>query len=181
MKFSDQVIEWIESDSDRMEALELASTLGLNDWCLAAGFVRNLIWDKLHNKEVLTPLNDIDLIYFDSAVIDENADLDYEARLKAVSCFPWSVKNQARMHVRNNDQPYVSTADSMSYWVEVETAVGASFVKGKGVRLVAPFGLEANFNHTITLNSKRPKPNDFKERVLGKEWCDLWPNLKVVS
>ena len=55
MKFSDQVIEWIESDRDRMEALELASTLGLNDWCLAAGFVRNLIWDKLHNKEVLTP------------------------------------------------------------------------------------------------------------------------------
>jgi uncharacterized protein len=62
MKFSDQVIEWIESDSDRMEALELSSTLGLSDWCLAAGFVRNLIWDKLHNKEVLTPLPQSDFL-----------------------------------------------------------------------------------------------------------------------
>ncbi|SHG90681.1 hypothetical protein SAMN02745753_04682 [Marinomonas polaris DSM 16579] len=153
MKFSDQVIEWIESDSDRMEALELASSLGLNDWCLAAGFVRNLIWDKLHSKEVLTPLNDFDLIYFDSDVIDENTDLEYELRLKSLSSFPWSVKNQARMHIRNNDRPYVSTSDSMSYWVEVETAVGATFVKNKGVTLVTPFGLEANFNNTITLNS----------------------------
>tara|TARA_R110001583_G_scaffold168044_1_gene320863 strand:+ start:628 stop:1014 length:387 start_codon:yes stop_codon:yes gene_type:complete len=115
-----------------MEALELASRLGLNDWCLAAGFVRNLIWDKLHSKEILTPLNDIDLIYFDSDIIDENTDLEYELRLKSLSSFPWSVKNQARMHIRNNDRPYVSTSDSMSYWVEVETAVGATFVKNKG-------------------------------------------------
>lgn len=46
--------------------------------------------------------------------------------------------------------------------------------------LVTPFGLEANFNNTITLNSKRPKPKDFIERVSGKEWCYLWPNLEVI-
>lgn len=181
MSLNDQVIEWIESDRGRMEALALASTLGLNDWCLAAGFVRNLIWDKLHQKETLTPLNDIDLIYFDSNVTDEKTDLEYELRLKSLSSFPWSVKNQSRMHIRNNDQPYISTADAMSYWPEIETAVGATLIKNKGVVLVTPFGLEANFSNTITLNSKRPKPRDFKQRISGKAWCGNWPNLVIIT
>jgi len=164
-----------------MEALVLASTLNLSDWCLAAGFVRNLIWDKLHSKEVLTPLNDIDLIYFNSELIEEKEDLEHEVRLKSLSDFPWSVKNQARMHIRNNDQPYKSTSDAMSYWVEVETAVGAVYTKERGVTLVTPFGLNANFNNTITLNSKRPKPKDFVKRVSEKEWSTIWPNLAMIS
>lgn len=181
MELTSQVIKWIESDSYRMEALVLASKLGLADWCLAAGFVRNLIWDKLHSKSTLTPLNDIDLIYFDGSTIEEDSDIRYEKELKSLSNHPWSVKNQARMHIRNNDQPYFSTSDSMSYWVEVETAVGATYSEEFGVSIVAPFGLKANFSNSITLNSKRPKPSDFLKRVSEKGWPILWPNLEVIS
>lgn len=48
-----------------MEALSIASTLELSEWCLAAGFVRNLVWDRLHGFGCATDLNDIDLINFD--------------------------------------------------------------------------------------------------------------------
>lgn len=181
MKHNDQIIRWIESDKERLEALKLASTLALGDWCLAAGFVRNLIWDKLHHKSSNTPLNDIDLIYFNTNATDESEDLAYEARLKSLSDHPWSVKNQARMHKRNNDQPYLSCSDAMSYWVEVETAIGVTFTEADGVVIVAPFGLDANFSNTITLNCKRPKPTVFAERVATKEWCELWPQLTLVS
>ena len=180
VKYCDQVKSWIESDKERMTALKLASTLELGDWCLAAGFVRNLIWDKLHNKTTNTPLNDIDLIYFNPKEIGEEIDLAYEARLKSLSDHPWSVKNQARMHLRNNDLPYLSCSDAMSYWVEVETAVGVTFNEIDGVMIVAPFGLEANFSNTITLNRKRPKPKAFVQRVASKEWCELWPQLKLI-
>ncbi|MCV2403035.1 nucleotidyltransferase family protein [Marinomonas sp. C2222] len=181
MNYESQVKSWIESDQERMEALCLAASLGLGDWCLAAGFVRNLIWDKLHQKAEKTPLNDIDLIYFDNSATSENADLIYEAKLKALSHQPWSVKNQARMHIRNDDAPYLSCADAMSYWVEVETAVGVTFNEVDGLSIVSPFGLEANFNQTITLNAKRPKPKAFYGRIQSKGWQVLWPQLEVVA
>ena len=37
---------WISQDGQRMAALEAARHLALPDWCLAAGFVRNLVWDR---------------------------------------------------------------------------------------------------------------------------------------
>jgi len=40
-----QIKDWIQGDAERMRALQIASTLQLNDWCIAAGFVRNLVWE----------------------------------------------------------------------------------------------------------------------------------------
>jgi len=145
----------------------------------AAGFVRNLVWDKTHEKNSPTPLNDIDLVYFNANDCNEETDRDYESYLKSISDYPWSVKNQVRMHMRNMDAPYSSTADAMSYWVEVETAIGVRLSKGHDLEFVAPFGLKSLFNNTVTINSKRRKPKDFDERVNGKKWLEHWPNLKV--
>jgi len=92
MDFEVQIKTWINEDEKRCKALDIASKLKLNDWCLAAGFVRNLVWDKVHGKSDLTPLNDIDLIYFNKSETDEKIDGDYESYLKSISDFPWSVK-----------------------------------------------------------------------------------------
>lgn len=176
---SAQIKKWISEDAMRMQALVSASSLGLSDWCLAAGFVRNLAWDKVHGYSRTTALNDIDLIYFDPDKASEEADKDLESRLKAISDFPWSVKNQARMHRRNSDSPYASTEDAMSYWVEVETAVGATLNESKDIEIVAPFGIDVLFEYTITPNPKRPKPEVFAQRVQEKRWLKIWPNLVV--
>lgn len=56
----DLIREWIADDPLRMRALQLAREQDLPDWCIAAGFVRNLGWDKLHGSETPTPLEDID-------------------------------------------------------------------------------------------------------------------------
>ncbi|HIK74720.1 MAG TPA: nucleotidyltransferase family protein [Alcanivorax sp.] len=179
MNNSTQIKDWISEDSMRMQALFTARSLGLSDWCLAAGFVRNLAWDKVHGYSRATALNDIDLIYFDPDKASEEADKDLESRLKAVSDFPWSVKNQARMHKRNSDSPYASTEEAMSYWVEVETAVGATLSESNEIEIVAPFGIDVLFEYTITPNPKRPKPEVFAQRVQEKRWLKIWPNLVV--
>ncbi|MDR5887340.1 nucleotidyltransferase family protein [Vreelandella janggokensis] len=171
--------EWLTNDSARMEALKIAAGQRLPGWCLAAGFVRNLVWDKLHGFETKTALNDIDLIYFNPEDISDSRDHRIEQNLREVSTFPWSVKNQARMHETNMDCLYTSTADAMSYWVEVETAVGAALDDGEDVILVAPFGIKPLFDYTITLNPKRPKPTDFSARIFGKRWLQAWPRLVV--
>ncbi|EAR11266.1 hypothetical protein MED297_20302 [Reinekea sp. MED297] len=172
---------WLTESSLHWQALIEARKLNLSDWCLAAGFVRNLIWDRLHGRSDCTPLNDIDLIYFNPTDSTEATDRALEAELRQRSTFPWSVKNQARMHQRNHDAPYTSTEDAMSYWVEIETAVGAYLDADNQVRLVAPFGLEANVAGTITLNAKRPKPEVFRERIEQKGWLTHWPELNVVE
>ncbi len=177
MDYETQVKNWISNDPERMEALTIAATLELPDWCLASGFVRNLVWDKLHGFSSATALNDIDLIYFDPYEVSDSRDREIEHWLRSVSEFPWSVKNQARMHKRNMDSPYASTEDAMSFWVEVETAVGAALGENGEVIIVAPFGIESLFDYTITSNPKRPKPEDFKERMSNKRWLETWPRL----
>lgn len=179
MKHEAQIKKWITEDRNRMNALDHALSLNLNDWCLSAGFVRNLVWDKLYGSGADTPMNDIDLIYFDSKNCNKANEKSYELQLKKISCHPWSVKNQARMHVRNNDQPYSSTKDAMSYWPEIETAVGVRLTKNRNFEILAPFGVKSLFQGTITINSKRLKAQDFMARVEGKKWLQRWPKLSV--
>ncbi|SBS26237.1 hypothetical protein MSP8887_00362 [Marinomonas spartinae] len=180
MKHEQQVISWLEQDEMRMDALRIAQQVGLNDWCIGAGFVRNLIWDKLHGYAHTTSLNDLDLIYFDPVNISVEADERIEKELTSHSVLPWSVKNQARMHCRNNDAPYRSTCHAMSYWVELETAIGARLSSLGQVELVAPFGVDVLFRKNITMNPDRLKPIDFDQRINSKRWLQLWPDLTVV-
>lgn len=176
-----QIILWLEQDTMRMEALHIAASLPLDDWCIAAGFVRNLVWDKLHDYVSPTPLNDLDLVYFNASQTSQESDELIEKGLIERSGFPWSVKNQARMHSRNHDEPYTSTSHAMSHWVELETAIGARLSSGGQVELVAPFGIDPLFGNSITINPGRVKLLDFQHRIESKRWLELWPNLKVVN
>ncbi|ELI1836849.1 nucleotidyltransferase family protein, partial [Vibrio alginolyticus] len=69
----DRIVELIKQDPVRVKALECVSKLGLPQCYIAAGFVRNLVWDALHGFDVATPLNDADVIYFAPDENDPNA------------------------------------------------------------------------------------------------------------
>ncbi|CAH7108283.1 hypothetical protein VCHA54P496_10681 [Vibrio chagasii] len=60
-----QIAALIEQDPLRTKILECVAQLDLPQCYVAAGFVRNLVWDHLHGFDNPTPLNDIDVIYFD--------------------------------------------------------------------------------------------------------------------
>lgn len=75
--------------------------------------------------------------------------------------------------------PYVSSSDAMTYWVELQAAIGAKLSVNGDIIILAPFGLKIFFDNSITLNQKRPKPNAFKNRVREKKWLEKWPNLIV--
>lgn len=54
------IIKFVLQDQMRVRALDAANQLKLPQCYIAAGFVRNLVWDHLHQKSCPTPLNDID-------------------------------------------------------------------------------------------------------------------------
>lgn len=174
-----KIIEWIRQDDIRMQALLAVQTLGLNDWCLAAGFVRNLVWDRLHGHERSTALNDIDVIYFNQDDRSPERDHEYEQRLNALMPLPWSVKNQARMHLKYDRAPYTSSSDAISYWVEVETAIGATLDNNGELALIAPLGVESLFNYTISANPRHGKPDVLLARAHEKGWTRRWPGLSI--
>ena len=176
----DEIVELIKQDPIRAKALDCVSKLDLPECYVAAGFVRNLVWDYLHDFEVSTPLNDVDVIYFDPNESDPNSYLKYEATLKlALPELNWQVRNQATMHVRNGDLPYASSLDAMSYWPEQETAVGIRQIAPSQYECIAAFGFETLFGFSITHNLKRSQET-FKSRVNSKGWLVRWPSLRVV-
>ena len=114
-----EILDLIRADPWMMRVLGAAAALGLPDWMIGAGFVRNKVWDHLHgfaNAEVRTA--DIDLIYFDPTDLRESTEKEYDRQLRAACDVNWSAKNQARMHEVTGDAPYTSAADGLAHWVE---------------------------------------------------------------
>lgn len=180
MSLQQKIIQLLQQDNERMMALRTARRLGLNDWCLGAGFVRNLVWDQRHGYATPTPLNDIDVIHFDPQRPEAERDHMLETRLQEWLPQPWSVKNQARMHLRSGRAPYRNSEDAISFWTEVETAVGARLNADDSITLVAPFGLEGLFADTITFNAKNGDLDAYEQRVVGKGWLQRWPRLRQI-
>ncbi|WP_196351640.1 nucleotidyltransferase family protein, partial [Vibrio campbellii] len=53
----DKLAQLLAKDPIRVQALQCVRSLDLPDCYIAAGFVRNLVWDHLHQKHNPTPLN----------------------------------------------------------------------------------------------------------------------------
>lgn len=177
----DRVIHLIKQDKLRLKALDCVYHLELPQCYIAAGFVRNVVWDHLHKFTNSSQLNDVDVIYFNPTEKKPEMFKYYELQLH--QCIPqlnWQVRNQALMHFRNNDKPYENALDAMSYWPEKETAIAIRKNNFGHLEGVSAFGLDSLFNLEITYNSKRLK-SVFEERVKTKKWLEKWSNLTIIA
>lgn len=175
------ILDLVASDAWMMRVLATARALDLPDWWIGAGFVRAKVWDALHDRNARTALDDIDVLYFDPDNPDPARDAEHEARLsRALPGIPWSVKNQARMHLRNGDPAYRDTEDAMRHWLETATCVGVSLDGQDRLHLIAPYGLDDLFALRL-----RPTPagrrrlDAYRHRLDSKGWARRWPLLKV--
>ncbi len=155
------------------------AALKLPDVWVAAGFVRNMVWDDLHDKPG-QPLNDVDVLFFDPADIENRS--AQAAMLTLGEWAPevnWQVKNQAFMHIRNQDTPYQSSSDAMTYWPEKETAVAVCVGEEGQIIVSAPFGLNSLFRGHVSHNPKRDK-SVYLQRIGDKKWLSIWPKLRLM-
>lgn len=123
----------------------------------------------------------MDVIFFDPTDVEGLRALHVTEKLLALAPdVNWQVKNQAFMHTRNQDAPYKSSTDAMSYWPEKETAVAECLDQNENIKVSAPFGVDSLFKGSITHNTKRDK-KVYLGRIAQKKWLSIWPNLKLVS
>ncbi|WP_303806513.1 nucleotidyltransferase family protein [Aeromonas rivipollensis] len=171
----------LRADPLRMACLWAARELALPDWALGAGFVRNLIWDHLHQKAEPTPLNDIDLIYLDPGDPEGADEREHEAWLAArVPGQHWEVRNQARMHMRQRVPPFASSLEALSHWVEVPTCIGVRLLANDEFEWLAPHGFGHNWSLQVSANPRcRQESRIFIDRIRDKQWQRIWPDLVV--
>lgn len=177
-----RVPDLLMRDQLRWQALGMVEALGLPQGCIGAGFVRNLVWDHLHGRARDCRHEDIDVLFYDQSITDAAYDAEIEATLRqSAPDLNWSVKNQARMHLRNHDAPYVSVADAMRFWPETATAVAARRL-GNECIVIAPFGLSDLDGLILRPTSEFPhKIKAFLARVKAKNWRTRWPKVQVIG
>ena len=174
--------ELLLQDPFRMNCLRAARQLKLGDYYLAAGFLRNAIWDHLHERPNMTPLNDIDLVYFDST--DKSTETEQQLTFQLNSLLPeagWEIRNQARMHLLHGHAPYQNTAEGIALWIEIPTCIGVRLEQDDSFSFCAPFGLVQNWSLQLQLNPLNLRPELFALRIQQKNWLKLWPQLQLVS
>jgi len=181
------VLRLIADDSWRMRVLETVRALELSDCWVGAGFVRAMVWDWLHGHAESTPLDDVDVIFFDSARIDPVVESFHEQRLAMLwpadrPIVPWSVKNQARMHLRNGDHPYTDTSDALCHWLETPTVVAVRMDDEGELEILAPLGVDDLLTLRIapTPHARKRRLDAYRERVLAKPWVRQWPKLDLI-
>jgi hypothetical protein len=172
----------IAQDPVGMKQLRAVRSLALPDWCIAAGFVRNRVWDHLHGISPPREPADIDVLYYDKADLSRETERAFEARLAALLPAPWQVRNQARMHIAKNLPQHMSSSDSMTFWLETVTAVGVRLEADDTLTVVAPLGTDDLLGlccrPTAFGRTRRP---EYEARIAAKGWRTLWPKVRFLD
>jgi uncharacterized protein len=180
----EKIIKAIKEDIWMMDILKSVKSLNLPDCWVCAGFVRSKIWDTLHHFSERTLIPDIDVIYFDATNIDELEEKRLEDLLNSLMPnTPWSVKNEARMHIKSNLPPYSSSIDAISKFPETATALGVKLDEKDNVILIAPYGIRDVVNLKVKptpfFTKTKERVEIYENRITKKNWKSIWYKLNV--
>ena len=177
-----EILERLGQDQDIRAILEIIRSPQLKDSWLAAGSVRNFIWNILSGKPGFDAETDVDVIFFDPTVsYEKTLQLEMELR-KAFPAYSWELKNQVYMHQHSpHTPPYVNSCDAMSKYPERCTAIGLRLYADVTVELFAPYGLEDILNFQVSPTPHFLENEDrmklYQKRLSKKNWQEKWENL----
>ena len=181
-KLVSELTALVQLDPWMMDLLRTVRAMHLQQWCIAAGVIRNKVWDHLHGYGDRTLTADIDVLFYDRDRSDANYEAEIEARLTAM--FPsvrWEAVNQATVHSYTKDAPYESIEQAMSRWADPVTAVGVRLTCEDQMVIIAPFGLSDLFGLIVRPNLVAPGASRvYRERMTTKRWVERWPKLTIL-
>ncbi|MFV1968971.1 MAG: nucleotidyltransferase family protein, partial [Pirellulaceae bacterium] len=182
---SDELEKIVVATGWLRRALHLVREAGPPGAFIAAGAIRELVWNTLTGKSTAAPSADVDVIYFDSTEASD-CPAKYESRLSTADpSKDWEVTNQAFVHrwlPRGSEpeaSPFECLLDGVRSWPEVATAVAVRIRPNDKLEVLAPFGLGDLFNLVVRPNGQCANPYAYRERVLDKDWARRWPELKI--
>ena len=170
-----------------MSALDAVSDLGLPQWCIGAGVIRNIVFDYLDGDST-TPIRDVDVAYFDISDLSEHKDREYEDILKVrMPNVPWEVTNQAAVHLWFHSKfgyrvPAVkSIEEAVATWPETCTAVAVTKLQKNEYKIYAPCGLEDLFGMAIRRNPARVDVRTYNTRLSNKQYDQCWKSVRIIG
>jgi uncharacterized protein len=171
-----------------MDALRAARKLDAPDWVIGAGALRTAVWDRLHGFAAPSPVNDVDVAFFDPRDLTPERDRAVEDGLRGVlPTVEWDAKNQAAVHLWYERrfgfpvEPLRSTAAGVATWPETATAVAVRLEPDDSLTIVAPLGLDDLLGLVHRRNPRRVSVEEYRRRLACKRILERWPRVTVVD
>jgi uncharacterized protein len=178
----------VQSSTWFCRLLDAGQAMGLASWCIGAGALRNLVWDRLHGHAWPSPLSDIDFAYFDADDLSPARDQALQARLAGICPHePWEVTHQAAVHLWFEGHfghavpPLPSLEAAVASWPEFATSVALTREVAGGLRVIAPHGLQDLFDMVVRHNPARASLQTYRQRVRDKNYAARWPQVRVMA
>jgi uncharacterized protein len=178
-----ELLVFLAGPQHLVRLLETVDAAGLPNGWIGAGVIRTMVWNELHGLDPdAIPGGDVDVIYLDRRDCKASRDIGIEMQLhKTMSGISWSVHNQARMHVRNGDPPYVDIEDAIAHWPETCTAIAARW-NGGSIDLLAPYGVDDLLDLVVRPTPAFARKMDiYRARSAEKNWQARWPKLNLLE
>lgn len=153
--------EFVRSQPYMMSVLEHARLINLPDWWIGAWFLRNPVRDLYHHQAIVDFGTDIDLVYYNSVKFAPEDDRAFDEYF--TQKMPWTnrnVRNQARMHLKNWDEPYLNTRDWIAHRNETATSIAIKLNHDDTFSRYAAYWRDDLWNCIC-----RPTPSNFKEKA----------------
>lgn len=167
-------------------ALRAGRELGLAQWCIGAGALRNLVWDALHGYTDRSELADVDFAFFCAEDLSPVRDAALQHRLsERCPDLPWEVTNQAGVHLwfeahfGHAVEPLASLHEAVASWPEPATAVGVWLDGRDGLHVIAPHGLQDLLGMRVRRNPRRVSIQTYLQRCTSKRYVERWPQVVV--
>ena len=184
MLTEEAIVEQIQADPEMMTASAIIRDLNLADAWLAAGAVRNFIWNRLSGRPGFDATTDPDLVFYDPEISYEETQQIEQDLKKTYPQYAWEVKNQVYMHQHSPGTAfYRSACDAVSKYPEQCTALAVRLRKGGRLELFLPYGTKDIEDFIV-----QPTPHFlasperlavYTERMKKKNWQSKWPPLEV--
>jgi uncharacterized protein len=170
-----------------LEVMEATRAVGPPEGYVAAGAIRDTVWNHLTGRSSAGPSGDVDVVYWSDAEEPEAAE-EHRLRLRArAPDIAWEVTNQATVHLWHwrargvSVVPHGTVSDGLATWPETATAVGVRLLEAGDMHVLAPFGLADLFTMSLRHNQTLVGPEVFWQRIRDKRWLERWAELQVVG
>ncbi|MCI5870481.1 nucleotidyltransferase family protein [Streptococcus sp.] len=179
------LLNLIASNPYFMTILNIIESLQLKDCWLAAGSIRNAIWNHLEQSPLFDRETDLDVVFFDPDLSYEDTLCLEQNLIKRYPHYHWELKNQVYMHHHNpNTKPYTSARDAISKYPEKATALAVRLTDGQ-LELFAPYGLDDVTHFILSPTPHFSQDSErlalFHKRLQKKDWQKKWPKLTIIN
>ncbi len=185
--YQQELIRLIKASPWFMLVLETVRACNPPDWLVGSGAIRNLVWDHLHQYQALTPLADIDVIFFDPQDVRPERDRIVQQQLaQRLPDVIWEATNQAAVHLWYEEvfgfsvPALHSSEEGVGTWPETATSIAVRLLSNDQILVVAPCGLSDLFNMVLRRNPCRVTREQFIQRLHSKEILRKWPRVQVI-